>query len=57
MLSIQGNDSRSEYRTTERKHFLALTTAAIVYNVLTWSAFSFVTVTGVGKWKRISLEH
>lgn len=31
MLSLQGKDSRSEYRTTDRKHFLTLNTAAIVY--------------------------
>lgn len=33
VLSLQGKDSRSEYRTTDRKHFLALNTAAIVYLV------------------------
>jgi hypothetical protein len=31
MLSLQGKDSRSEYRTIDLKHLLALKTAAIVY--------------------------
>lgn len=31
MLSLQGKDSRSEYRTIDLKHLLALSTAAIVY--------------------------
>jgi len=57
MLSLQGNDSRSEYRTTERKHFFALTTAAIVYNVLAWSTFNFVLASGAGKWKLVYVEH
>jgi hypothetical protein len=41
MLSLQGEDSRSEYLTTNVKHFLALKTAAIVYNFSTSKRIQF----------------
>jgi hypothetical protein len=42
MLSLQGENSRSEYRITNEKHFLALKTAAIVYNTLLQARSVFV---------------